>query len=76
MTANAEILIEEHKNVLSVPAQAVMYDDRKNASVFVPDPKQKDGERKVPVKAGISNGSKIEILDGLKEGDTVVLAAQ
>ena len=73
MTANAEILIKEDKNALSVPAQAVVYDSDKNASVFVPDPKQKDGQRKVPVKAGISNGSRIEILDGLKEGDTVVL---
>jgi HlyD family secretion protein len=73
MTANAEILIKEDKGVTSVPSQAVVYDADKNASVFVPDPKQKDGQRKIPVKAGISNGSRIEILDGLKEGDTVVL---
>jgi HlyD family secretion protein len=73
MTANAEILITEHKNALSVPEQALVYDNQKNASVFVPDSKQKDGQRKIPVKAGISNGSKTEILDGLKEGDSVVL---
>ena len=73
MTANAEILITEHKNALTVPEQALVYDNQKNASVFVPDSKQKDGQRKIPVKAGISNGSKTEILDGLKEGDTVVL---
>jgi HlyD family secretion protein len=73
MTANAEILITEHKNALTVPEQALVYDNQKNASVFVPDSKQKDGQRKISVKAGISNGSKTEILDGLKEGDTVVL---
>lgn len=73
MTANAEVLIKEDKNVLSVPEQALIYDAQKNASVFVPDPKQKDGQRKIGVKAGISNGSRTEILDGLKEGDTVVL---
>jgi HlyD family secretion protein len=73
MTANAEILIKEDKNVLSVPEQALVYDAQKNASVFVPDPKEKDGQRKVTVKAGISNGTRTEILDGLKEGDTVVL---
>lgn len=73
MTANAEILISEHKNALTVPEQAMVYDNQKNAFVFVPDPKQKDGQRKVQVKVGISNGSKTEILDGLKEGDTVVL---
>lgn len=73
MTANAEILITEHKNSLTVPEQAMIYDNQKNAFVFVPDPKQKEGQRKIAVKAGISNGSKTEILDGLKEGDTVVL---
>lgn len=73
MTANAEILITEHKNALTVPEQAIVYDNQKNAFAFIPDPKEKDGQRKVPVKAGISNGSKTEILDGLKEGDTVVL---
>jgi len=73
MTANAEIIVKEDKNALSVPAQAVVYDSDKNASVFVPNPAQKDGQKKIAVKAGISNGSRIEILDGLKEGDTVVL---
>jgi HlyD family secretion protein len=73
MTANAEVLVTEHKNTLMVPEQALVYDNQKNASVFVPDPKQKDGQRKIPVKVGISNGSKTEILDGLKESDTVVL---
>jgi HlyD family secretion protein len=73
MTANAEILITEHKSALTVPEQAIVYDNQKNAFAFVPDPKEKDGQRKIPVKVGISNGSKTEILDGLKEGDTVVL---
>jgi HlyD family secretion protein len=76
MTANAEILVTEHKNVLFVPEQALTYDNKKNASVNVPDPKAKDGVRSVPVKVGIANGSNTEILSGLKEGDTVVLAAQ
>jgi HlyD family secretion protein len=73
MTANAEIVVEEHKNALTVPEQAVSYDSQKNASVNVPDPKSKDGVRKVAVKVGVSNGSKTEILEGLKEGDPVVL---
>jgi len=73
MTANAEVLITEHKNALTVPEQSVIYDNQKNAFVFLPDPKQKDGQRKISVKVGISNGSKTEILDGLKEGETVVL---
>ena len=73
MTANAEILLDEHKGVLTVPENAVMYDNMKNASVQVPDKKQKDGTRKVSVTVGLSNGSVTEIANGLKEGDQVVL---
>jgi HlyD family secretion protein len=73
MTANAEILLEEHKNVLTVPEQAVLYDKDRNASVEVPDPKEKNGRSKVEIKAGISNGTKTEVLSGLKPGDTVIL---
>ena len=73
MTANAEIMLDEHKGVLTVPENAVMYDNQKNASVAVPDKSQKDGTRKIPVKVGLSNGSVTEILSGIKEGDQVVL---
>jgi HlyD family secretion protein len=73
MTANAEILLEEHKNVLTVLEQAVLYDKDRNASVEVPDPKEKNGRRKIDIKAGISNGTKTEVLAGLKPGDTVIL---
>lgn len=73
MTANAEILLDEHKGVLTVPENAISYDAGRNAFVSVPDKKQKDGLRKVPVKIGLSNGAVTEILGGLKEGDAVVL---
>jgi HlyD family secretion protein len=73
MTANAEILLEEHKKVLTVPEQAVLYDKDRNASVEVPDPKTKTGRRKIDIKAGISNGTKTEVLAGLQAGDTVIL---
>jgi HlyD family secretion protein len=73
MTANAEIMLDEHKGVLTVPENAVSYDKDKNATVDVPDKHQKEGTRKVAVKVGLSNGSVTEILSGLKEGDQVVL---
>jgi HlyD family secretion protein len=73
MTANAEILLDEHKNVLTVPENAVIYDSQKNASVEIPDKKQKEGKRKIPIKVGLSNGSVTEVLSGLTEGDQVVL---
>jgi len=73
MTANAEIILEEHKNVLQIPEGAILYDKDKQASVEVPDSKAKDGKRKVAVNIGISNGAKTELISGLKEGDQVVL---
>jgi HlyD family secretion protein len=73
MTANAEILLDEHKGVLTVPENAVMYDNQKKATVEIPDKKEKEGKRKIPVTVGLSNGSVTEILNGLKEGDQVVL---
>ena len=73
MTANAEIILEEHKNVLQIPEGAIIYDKDKKASVEIPDPKGKEGKDKVAVNIGISNGAKTEVLSGLKEGDQVVL---
>jgi HlyD family secretion protein len=73
MTANAEIILEEHKNALTVPEQAVIYDKDRNAFVEIPDSKQKNGRRKVAIKAGISNGTKTELLSGLNSGETVIL---
>ena len=73
MTANAEIILEEHKNVLQIPEGSIIYDKDKKASVEVPEPKAKEGKKKVAVNIGISNGAKTELLSGLKEGDQVVL---
>jgi HlyD family secretion protein len=73
MTANAEVILEEHKNVLQIPEGAIIYDKDKKASVEVPDTSTKDGKKKIAVNIGISNGAKTELLSGLKEGDEVVL---
>ena len=73
MTANAEIILEEHPNVLQIPEGAIIYDKDKKASVEIPDPKAKEGKKKLAVNIGISNGAKTEVLGGLKEGDQVVL---
>ncbi|HZU22474.1 MAG TPA: efflux RND transporter periplasmic adaptor subunit [Terriglobales bacterium] len=73
MTANAEILLEEHHAVLMVPEGAIIYDKDKKAFVEVQDANAKDGKRKVPVTVGISNGAKTEILAGLAQDQKVVL---
>jgi HlyD family secretion protein len=73
MSANAEIILEEKKNVLLVPEGAVIFDKDKHASVEVPDPKAENGRAKVAVDLGISNGVKAEVDSGLKEGQKVIL---
>ena len=73
MTANAEVILEEKKGVLLVPESAVLYDKARTPSLEIPDPRAEGGKRKVAVKLGISNGVKTELLEGLKEGDKVVL---
>lgn len=73
MSANAEILLEERKNVLLVPEAAVVYDKDRKPSVEVPDPAHEKGRRKLAVKLGISDGIKTEVLGGLEEGAAVIL---
>ena len=73
MTANAEIVLEEHPNALLIPEAAVSYDAKKAASVLIADPNAKNGRRKAPIKVGVGNGTKIEVLEGLKAGDKLVL---
>ncbi len=73
MTANAEIILEEKKNVLYIPEAAAIYDKNRNASIELPDPKADKGRRKVPVKLGISNGVKTELISGLTEKQKVIL---
>ncbi|QOY87479.1 efflux RND transporter periplasmic adaptor subunit [Paludibaculum fermentans] len=73
MSANAEIIMEEKPNVLLVPEAAVLYDKDRNASVEVPDIAAEKGRRKLPVKLGISNGVKTELISGLTQGQKVIL---
>jgi HlyD family secretion protein len=73
MTANAEIILEEHKKVLAIPEGAVVYNKDKSTAVQEPDPTNEKGFRKVAIKTGISNGAKTEVLAGLNEGQQVIL---
>jgi HlyD family secretion protein len=73
MSANAEIVLEEHRNVLTIPEGALIYDQERNAHVEVPDPASENGRRRVAVKTDISTGTRAEIVEGLAEGDQVIL---
>lgn len=73
MTANAEIILEERKGVLAIPEGAIVYMKDKSTAVEVPDPTLESGKRRVAVATGISNGSKIQVVKGLSEGQQVIL---
>ncbi|HUL35489.1 MAG TPA: efflux RND transporter periplasmic adaptor subunit [Candidatus Eisenbacteria bacterium] len=73
MSANAEIILEEKKNVLMVPEASLIYDKDRKTSVEIPDPRADNGKKKISVQIGISNGVKTEITAGLNEKQQVVL---
>ncbi len=73
MSANAEIILDEHKGVLTIPEGALVYNSDKSTSVETPDLASKTGRRQVAVKTGISTGTKVEVLSGLSEGAQVIL---
>ncbi len=73
MSANAEIILEEKHKVLMVPEAAVIYDKDRHTFLETPDPGSKTGRRKLSAKLGISNGVKTELVEGLKEGQQVIL---
>jgi len=72
MTANIEIVVADKESAVLVPVQAVSR-RRRERYVTVRLPDGKSQER--PVKIGISDGEYMEITEGLKEGETVLLRA-
>jgi HlyD family secretion protein len=70
MTATAEILIQDKKDVLLLPIEALQSQQGKRYVTL----KNADGtnETKHEVKIGIRSKTQVEITDGLKDGDKVV----
>ena len=73
MTANAEIILDEHKGVLAIPEGAIFYNKDKSTAAEIPDPTNEKGFRKVAITTGVSNGSKTEVVKGLTEGQQIIL---
>ena len=73
MTANAEIILEEKIGVLLIPESAVIYDKEHNTFAELPDSSSENGRRRVAIQTGISNGVKTEVLEGVEEGQQVIL---
>jgi HlyD family secretion protein len=73
MSANAEIILEEHHNVVLIPESALIYNEKRKTFVEIPDISAKTGRRQIPIKVGLGNGARTEILAGLKLGEQVIL---
>jgi HlyD family secretion protein len=72
MSADADIVSEVHDEALIIPEAALLY---KGNDVFVEVVGHASGPRltQQPVRIGISNHNRVEIVDGLAEGDVVKL---
>lgn len=72
MSADAELILEEHEDVLLIPEGAILYEDG-STFVNIQDETDREGMRKVEINKGISDGLRTEVLSGLEEGQTVIL---
>jgi HlyD family secretion protein len=72
-SANADVIIREKKDVLTIPERLVTFEDGgKKATVELAGGNPKAEPKKVEIKTGISDGLNVEVLSGLKKGDKVV----
>src|SRR5207248_7401916 len=70
LTASATIVIDEKNDVVVVPLRAVRRQGREQVVELVGE----DGKgAAVPVKTGVQNDQFVEITDGLKEGDQIIV---
>jgi HlyD family secretion protein len=66
-------MLEQFPDSLLIPETAIVYDAQKRPFVDVVDAGSKTGRRRVAVKVGVGNGTRMQVLSGLKAGDKVVL---
>lgn len=71
MTTNVEIFIAMKENVLTVPIEAVIKKRKKYFVEVKKDDKNTQQQREITV--GISDYNKYEVINGLKEGEKVIL---
>jgi membrane fusion protein, multidrug efflux system len=68
MYANVELRLKENKNALMIPTQAIIAEERNKKLIVARAGKAEF----VVVKSGVRQASNIEILSGIKAGDTIV----
>jgi len=70
MFLETRVSLETHANALVVPPKAVYRDEKGEAIVFRV---QGDMAEAVPIKLGIENQGRVEVLSGVQAGDAVIL---
>lgn len=73
MYAIVDLLLERKAKAVTIPRLAVERDQRGQPRVFVTDGVSAMSR---PVKLGIASGDRVEVLDGVKEGEMVVYRGQ
>lgn len=73
MTANVTFYAETRENVLLVPTEAVRSEDA-NTFVLVKNPDPKGQPLSKTVKLGLTDGKRTEIIEGLSEGETILIS--
>jgi HlyD family secretion protein len=73
MDCNVKLVTFDRKDALTVPTASVFMDEEDDAKKYVWLPAAAGGKpTKQHIKTGKSHGGKTEILDGLKEGDSIL----
>lgn len=73
MYANTSLQLEEHKNVLTIPAQAVLRNGNSTSVLVV------DGHNEVQtrnIQLGLQGSTLVEVVSGLSAGDRVITGGQ
>jgi HlyD family secretion protein len=72
-SANADLIIREKKDVLTVPERVVIFEDGgKKTFVELPAANPKDPPKKTEIRLGISDGLNAEVVAGLRAGTRVL----
>ncbi|MFE1628568.1 efflux RND transporter periplasmic adaptor subunit [Brevibacillus reuszeri] len=72
MTGDCDIYVEQKENVKRLPINAVEFLEEGKGSVMVKDPSTEEPTPK-EVKVGVEGTDFVEIIDGLNEGDEVLM---
>ena len=70
MSATADVIVEERKDVLLLPVGAI---SREGGGYYVMKMLGEEQSEQIEIKVGLNNGRFMEILSGLKEGDEVLI---